>query len=289
MASAPCCSRPALDADRARARGADRRPDRHAHEPDPRIHPPRRDHLGGSLGRRVRGSGSPRPPAPPRASPRLRPLNLLRIPTRPRAHADRRAHHDQQRLRDRGVHRGGPAPHGRARFACSPRGRPRGHRPRFRRRRQRIPTRLQRRAPRRRERPTAPQLIDRLTAQLGAQREEATLEALRIRARTDLGAASRLVASLAAPTGPSPSEVVAWLGEHDLEKSAALVSAYIFTPTIALTEFAADLATSMDTELGARRIRTAKPPQAPAPHFATTRRSGPTSSRPPAPASANIL
>lgn len=111
--------------------------------------------------------------------------------------------------------------------------------------------------------PPSPQLIDRLTAQLGAQREEATLEALRIRARTDLGAASRLVASLAAPTGPSPSEVVAWLGEHDLEKSAALVSAYIFTPTIALTEFAADLATSMDTELGARRIRTAKPPQVP--------------------------
>lgn len=111
--------------------------------------------------------------------------------------------------------------------------------------------------------PPSPQLIDHLTAQLGAQREEATLEALRVQARTDLGAARRMVASLAAPAGPSPSEVVAWLGEHDLEKSAALVSAYIFTPTIALTEFAADLATSMDTELGARRMRTAKPPQVP--------------------------
>ena len=112
--------------------------------------------------------------------------------------------------------------------------------------------------------PPPKQLIDRLAAHLGSQHEEATLAALRTQARTDLGAASRMVAFLAAPKGPSPSEVVAWLGEHDLDKSAALVSAYIFTPTIALAEFAADLATSLDAELGARRMRsTAKPPQAP--------------------------
>lgn len=112
--------------------------------------------------------------------------------------------------------------------------------------------------------PPSSQLVDRLAAQLGSQREEATLAALRVQARTDLGAASRLVASLAVPAGPSPSEVIAWLGEHDLDKSAALVSAYTFTPSIALAEFAADLATSLDTELGARRMRsTAKPPQVP--------------------------
>ena len=112
--------------------------------------------------------------------------------------------------------------------------------------------------------PPSPQLIDRLAAQLGSQREEATLAALRAQARTDLGAASRLVASLAVPAGPSPSEIIAWLGEHDLDKSAALVSAYTFTPSIALAEFAADLATSLDAELGARRMRsTSKPPQVP--------------------------
>lgn len=111
--------------------------------------------------------------------------------------------------------------------------------------------------------PPSPELIDRLAAQLVTQREEAALATLRTQARADLGAASRMIASLAAPTGPSPSEIVAWLGEHDLEKSAALVSAYIFTPTIALAEFAADLSSSLDAELGARRMRTSKPPQIP--------------------------
>ena len=111
--------------------------------------------------------------------------------------------------------------------------------------------------------PPPKQLIDRLATQLDAQREEATLAALRTQARTDLGAASRTVAALALPPGPSPSEIVTWLSEHDLEKSAALISAYIFEPAISLTEFAADLATALDAELGARRMRATKPPQVP--------------------------
>lgn len=114
------------------------------------------------------------------------------------------------------------------------------------------------------------QVIDRLAQKLAAQREEATLEALRLQARADLGAASRVVASLLPPSGPSPTEVASFLGLHDLEKSAALLSAYIFTPSIPLTDFAVDLAASIDTEFGTRPLRRGSATNAPSlvPHSA---------------------
>lgn len=99
------------------------------------------------------------------------------------------------------------------------------------------------------------ELMDRLAIKLNEQREAATLEVLRMQARTDLSAASQVVASLLPPSGPSPTEVASFLASHDLEKSASLLSAYIFTPSVALPVFAGDLAAAIDAELGTHALR----------------------------------
>ena len=102
--------------------------------------------------------------------------------------------------------------------------------------------------------PPRPTIVDRLQQQLAGQREAAALLQLRTEARTDLSVAARHVAAMAAPAGPSPSETAEWLDEQDLPESAALLSSYIFTPSVALDAFLADLSESLDTEMGVRPV-----------------------------------
>lgn len=102
--------------------------------------------------------------------------------------------------------------------------------------------------------PPRPTIVDRLQQQLAAQREAAALQQLRTGARTDLSAAARHVAAMAAPAGPSPSETAEWLDEQDLSRSAALLSSYIFTPSVALDVFLADLSESLDNEMGVQPV-----------------------------------
>jgi hypothetical protein len=102
--------------------------------------------------------------------------------------------------------------------------------------------------------PPRPTIVDRLQQQLAGQREAAALLQLRTEARTDLSVAARHVAAMAAPAGPSPSETAEWLDEQELPRSAALLSSYIFTPSVPLDVFLADLSESLDTEMGVRPV-----------------------------------
>jgi|JI6StandDraft_1071083.scaffolds.fasta_scaffold00344_16 hypothetical protein len=97
-----------------------------------------------------------------------------------------------------------------------------------------------------------PALVDKLARHLARQREAAAVLDMRAQARTDLGAAARMVLALAVPTGPSPGETAEWLDDQRLPKSAALLSSYIFTPAVALDAFMADLSASLDAEMGTR-------------------------------------
>ncbi len=103
--------------------------------------------------------------------------------------------------------------------------------------------------------PPAPVLLDRLSQQLAARREEAALAELRAQARTDLTAASRIVLALAEPVGPSPTDTVEWFAEQRLYKSAALLSGFILTPVVPVAQFAADLSAALDAEMHARPAR----------------------------------
>ncbi len=98
----------------------------------------------------------------------------------------------------------------------------------------------------------APALVDRLAQHLAREREAAAVLDMRAQARTDLGAAARMVQVLAVPTGASPGETAEWLDDQRLPKSAALLSSYIFTPTVALDAFMADLSEALDAEMGTR-------------------------------------
>jgi hypothetical protein len=102
--------------------------------------------------------------------------------------------------------------------------------------------------------PPRPTIIDRLQQQLAGQREAAALLQMRNEARTDLSVAARHVAAMAAPVGPSPSETAEWLDEQELPRSAALLSSYIFTPSVPLDVFLADLSESLDNEMGVRPV-----------------------------------
>jgi hypothetical protein len=97
-----------------------------------------------------------------------------------------------------------------------------------------------------------PALVDKLARHLARQREATAVLEMRAQARTDLGAAARMVQALAVPAGPSPSETAEWLDDARLSKSATLLSSYIFTPAVALDAFLADLSASLDAELGTR-------------------------------------
>ena len=97
-----------------------------------------------------------------------------------------------------------------------------------------------------------PALVDKLARHLARQREAAAVLDMRAQARTDLGAAARMVQALASPAGPSPSETAEWLDDQRLPKSAALLSSYIFTPAVALDTFLADLSASLDAEMRTR-------------------------------------
>jgi len=97
-----------------------------------------------------------------------------------------------------------------------------------------------------------PALVDKLARHLARQREATAVLEMRAQARTDLGAAARMVESLAVPANPSPSETAEWLDDARLPKSAALLSSYIFTPAVALDAFLADLSASLDAELGTK-------------------------------------
>jgi hypothetical protein len=100
--------------------------------------------------------------------------------------------------------------------------------------------------------PPRPALVDRLARHMASQREAAALQELRAQARSDLSAAARTMEAMAAPEGPSPSETTEWFDDHRLPKSAALLSSYIFAPTVDLDTFMADLSESLDHEIGVR-------------------------------------
>ena len=116
--------------------------------------------------------------------------------------------------------------------------------------------------------PPRPALVDRLARHMAGEREAAVLDELldlagaaraaraarlqelRAQARTDLSAAARTVEAMAGPEGPSPGETAEWFDEHRLPKSAALLSSYIYAPTVDLDSFMVDLSESLDHEMG---------------------------------------